>query len=106
MREYTKMLKDAGQYQPERQKQVFISGCLELAIKNILAYQGEPDYTPFVADSRGKVAPHPAEVLLLKYLDTFQASLKALGLNCDSRMARPTDDQGDLGDFLEKFKED
>lgn len=105
----TKVLRDAGHYWPELAMQIDIAAKLYVKIEQLEEKMNSEEYTPvMIWESREgaqRSSVNPLEELYSDYLSRYQAALRALGMNTDSK-ERKTDGADGLKDFMSQFKEE
>lgn len=105
----TKILKETDKYSPELAMQVDIAAKLYVKVEQLEEAMNSESYAPIMQwESREgavRLDVNPMEELYSDYLSRYQAALRALGMNTDSKERKSEGGDG-LKDFMNQLKEE
>jgi len=104
----TRLLKKSSKYSPEMSMQVKLAAQLMVKLDNLAESTLDPDYSPTIKEiSREgyeRTVVNPMETIYMNCAKQVQSSLKALGMNFDSK-SKPGDGDDGFQDFVNSFND-
>ncbi len=102
------VLKKAGKYSPDLAQQVDIAAKLYVRLHEYERRMSDDEYEILITETsregHARVSVNPLEATYKMYLEQYQAALRALGMNADSKGRKQSSDA--LGAFMKKFEGD